>query len=268
MLLALLTLFTLSNAGRRGNSCDDMTDTRTDELISYFTAGDTPLYCRLKAHKRFPHWTKDCPDATAAPTVATTTAVATTTVPPTPMTTTPPPTRAVSEDTPVEETPVVVFSADTEEEEEPGIRRLLRRGRGGRHGRWNRARTQFTVEGGDFYAFQNKGGCRDDDSFTCYDDLLATDCAYTVISSSTSGNTVTLTFTSREDETGVAETIDLVCPFEGKIKGENCDEDTIECTHEDYTYDGRTRHFSLQCSTVEHPWDDADTNVCPSVPRL
>merc|ERR1719356_2401300 len=120
------------------------------------------------------------------------------------MTTTPPPTRAVSEDTPVEETPVVVFSADTEEEvEEPGIRRLLRRGRGGRRGRWNRARTQFTVEGGDFYAFQNKGGCRDDDSFTCYDDLLATDCAYTVISSSTSGNTVTLTFTSRVDETGV-----------------------------------------------------------------
>jgi len=229
-----------------------MSAEREAELVSSFTTDSTTLFCSLKAPKRFPHWTEDCPDATPAPTEATLEPTVATSEPTVATTTT-----VTTTTTP---RPVVdTFSADG------GQRRLLRRGRRGK------GRSQFQVSAGQISGFKNKGGCRDDDSFTCFDDLLPTDCAYTDIEvTSTDGNTVTLTLESREDDTGATETIVLVCPFEGKVKGSDCDapeEEKIRCKREEYVYEGDTHRFDLECSTEEKPWtsrDGTDYPACPS----
>lgn len=263
MLLALLTLFAVSNAGRRGgggnhnhggNDCE-MTADRTAELISSFDTGTTTLYCRLKAPRRFPHWTEACPDPTEEPITTSTTAQ---------------PSAAVTEAPPAVE--VLAAESSESEEEGPGQRRLLRRG-GRRGGSFRRAKTQFTVSEGSITGFKNKAGCRDDTSFTCFDDLTQTDCAYTYMEASTVGSTVTLTLMSKADETtGQPETITLVCPFEGKVKGDDCtapEEEMIQCTDVTYDYGGETERFGLQCSTEEHPWVDREGNdlypACPQV---
>merc|ERR550539_409273 len=76
------------------------------------------FFCSLKAPKRFPHWTEDCPDATPAPTEATLEPTVATSEPTVATTTT-----VTTTTTP---RPVVdTFSADG------GQRRLLRRGRRG-----------------------------------------------------------------------------------------------------------------------------------------
>jgi len=236
-----------------------MSDTRLAELVSVFSTGSTTLYCSLKAQKEFPHWTEGCPD----PTTTTTT----TTPAPTTSTTTPAPTTSTTTPAPTTARPAVEVLAD-DEVEPLGPRRLLKRG--GHHGGHGKARTQFTVAAGRIYGFKNKGGCRDDSSFTCFDDLLADDCAYTAITTvtdATDGNTVTLTFTSTTDSDGVAETIALVCPFSGKAKGDDCDaptEESIRCERQPYSYGGDdNREFSLECSTVEDVWD-GDYPACPS----
>lgn len=91
------------------------------------------------------------------------------------------------------------------------------------------------------------------------------ECAYTEITSVTVDNTVTLTFTSVD-----GATIDLVCPFEGQLIGDDCSEQTITCEGRDveYTYNDRDYDFGIQCSTTEYEWTSDDDDVvypdCPS----
>lgn len=256
MLFALFTLFAVSFGGRRGggHSNCQMSADRVTELVSVFTTGTETLYCRLRAEKEFPHWTDGCPD----PTTTTTT---TTTPAPTTSTTTPAPTTSTTTPAPTTPRPAAEVLSD---DGEGGPRRLLRRGGGGGS---RKARTQFQVSAGNISGFKNKGGCRDEDSFTCFDDLPADDCAYTAITTVTNGDTVTLTFTSTTSTDGTVETIELVCPFEGKIKGDDCDNpenEVIRCKRQNYSYGGDDdRKFSLMCGTVEKPWE-GDYPACPS----
>lgn len=111
----------------------------------------------------------------------------------------------------------------------------------------------------------NKGGCRDEDSFTCFDDLPITDCAYTTITSSVNSNDaeeITFVFANADS----SETVTLVCPFEGKIRGRNCDEQVIKCKDQAYSYGGVDMEFSLMCSTTEQDWGRHDDNVYPECP--
>lgn len=244
-MLTLLATFILAaqshrllhgRGGGRGNQCADMEDADFTNLLSSFTTGTTTLYCKLGADNDFPHFTNGCPDPTTTTTTTTTSPPVSTTTP-----------------TPVE---TVLLSADG------GQRRNLGGRRGGRRGR---ERTRFQVTAGVFSSFMNKGGCRDESSFTCFDDLPTTDCAYTSITSSVNADVpeeITLVFANADS----SETVTLVCPFEGYLKGSDCDEQVIKCRHQEYTYGDDTMDFSLKCSTEEQTWGrhDSDYPECPA----